>query len=277
MEYLNKYMSKRLKKVLSGPIQFNVYGRPTNMHEALPEALNFKYIPSISTEYQPQEYVFARIPVNNPHFRYMDTVIPVLTQGGKSVQGIATFVTFIPAPIRETFVERSTLFSNFLIPLRLADSKDHAPKEVRDSMIESVAVNAINKDSGITTFLHGDHSCSVDNTGFIALGQSSYKLKINHKHYPPGMFTIVPYGGNTILIAKEAGEMGAAADKPRYYFKWRYQAMEGIARHISENPEQGNEDKGFFFLDPSLEIILPPLLKHLHILPTPHPKVDDAR
>jgi hypothetical protein len=235
-------------------------GTPSDQHKGMGDDLKTSLIPFRKSEYQAQEYLFIRIPVRDEHFSFFDFTTPILNIKGKSIQGVASYVTSIPYPIPETFVERQVGLSYRLLPHRLIVEQKNKPKHViKKNMITTRSVNAINTDKQLCNYLEGNYSCKVDAGSF---SKKIYKIKINILEYPPGMFTLIPYHGHTIMIAKEAGTWGSVADKPGYAFGERYNAFSGVAKKIASAPEV-REPIGKFYMDSTLDILLPPMLEYI--------------
>ncbi len=249
---LTVLIKKQLKEIINGSIKIRAVGTPADQE---PSRLEFGNI-----RYTPQEFLFARIPVIGPYITYIDFATPILNFRGKSVQGIASFVTTIPHPIAETYVERGVGLSTKLLPHKLVVEQGIKPKKViKNKMITSQAINSINNDTRLRVKFLPSSSCKIDSDFF---GTDSFKINLDTFEYPPGMFTIVPYYGYSILITKEAGKWGAEVNKPNYGFKERYDAFYGVAKYISSYPEEG-ELEGKLYMDSTLNIILPRLLKYI--------------
>jgi len=126
-------------------------------------------------------------------------------------------------------------------------------------MIASKAVNAMNADKKLGDKVHGSSDNTVQESG---LKGGTYEVKVNEDEYPPGMFTIVPFHGSSLLLMKDAGAFGSAADRPHFFIKDRYEGLSAVAKYLATYPERG-EDVGQLYMDQSLEVLLPPLLKPL--------------
>ena len=254
-------ITKDLKKVIAQSPEIRTLGSSEDQYKGLKESLKTKFTPFKSDSYEAQEYLFARIHVNDPNFQFFDFITPVLNIKEKSVQGIATFVTAIPHPVPETFVLRGIVLAPNLLPHSLLVDQGIKEKAIlKQGMITSKAVNAINKDKKLRKRLRGAFYCQVRHS---AISKKYFKLDFKVNNYPPGMFTVVPYHGHTILIAKDAGKnMDSYVNKPAYSFKHRYEAFSGVARYLASHPEQG-EEEGVFYPDTSMSFVLGPLLEHL--------------
>ncbi|UCG68743.1 MAG: hypothetical protein JSV09_13205 [Thermoplasmata archaeon] len=256
---LNLYAQKKLKNVLAGQLTIQPLGSAADKHKGLADDLKTRFIPFRKSEYEAEEYLFARFPVRGEHFSFIDFAAPILNVKGKSIQGIASFVTSIPYPVPETYVQRMVGLKYRLVPHKLVVEQSLKPKQViKENMITYRAVNAIHTDKKLCNKLQGSYDCKVQKP----LSKSYYKIKMDPFEYPPGMFSIVPYYGHSILIAKEAGDYGASVDSPRYRFNERFEAFSGVAKQIAASPQRG-EEVGKFYMDSTLEIVLLPLLEHL--------------
>jgi hypothetical protein len=257
-KFLNKSIKKQLKKVISGDPIIRTAGSSEDQYKGLAQELEARFTAK-TLEYQAHEYVHARIPLNNPYFSFMDFTTPVLNIKKKSIQGIATFNTVIPYPVNETYVLRSVGLSNKLIPHSLAIEMKIDPKRIiKEGMIQSKAIIAINKDKKLLKKLKGKTYCNV-NTGI----SSGYVISIDLSKYPPGMFTVVPFYKHSILIAKDTGiSLESCPNEPRYYFKDRYEALLGVAKYIAANPQVGIT-KGRFYLDKSMYISIHSILENI--------------
>lgn len=261
VDNLNMHIGKELQNVLAGPVTINPIGSTADQFKGLGDELKTAIIPFRKSQYDAQEYLFVRIPVRNQFFSYFDMVTPILNVKHYSVQGVASFVTSIRYPVPDTFVERMVGLSYRLLPHKLVVEQKEKPKKVlKGNMITSNAVNSINSDKKLCNKLEGSSDCKIPTSHFKTA--QIYKIKFDNLEYPAGMFTIVPYHGHSILIAKEAGDYGAMVDKPKYRIKERYEAFSGVAQYIASSPQAG-EQVGKFYMDTPLNLILPPLLQYL--------------
>ena len=253
-------VSKQLKKVISRPPEIQTYGSSEDQQvsKGLLESLG-RSIVGGSTSYSAQEYVLMRVHVNDPHLEYFDFITPTINVRGKSVQGIATFSAVTPYPVPETFVLRGIIFTPSLYPYELVVNQKIAEKKIlKGGMIRSAAINAVNADKKLRKKLRGSDNCQVQEGSF---SKKYFKLNFDVVNYDPGMFTVFPYHGYSVMIAKEAGGFSAEMDKPRYDFKSRYESFSGIAYHIANNPEHGAKAEGVMVPDLSINLSLGPLLK----------------
>ena len=99
--------------------------------------------------------------------------------------------------------------------------------------------------------MHGNETNKIK----VGMLDDTLQVKIEPYSYIPGMFTIVPFRGRTLLIAKDAGASGSWGDAPKYDLKKRYQAFTGVAKHISTHPQSG-QDMGAIYIDVSMATIL---------------------
>ena len=210
------------------------------------------------TRYSAQEHVFIRIPLQGLNITFMDVVIPIVNRGGKSIQGVASFLTYVPYAIPETFVERKVGWGKFqLFPHNLVIDQKLPPKQIiKENLIKAKAVNRINSDGVLNKLMHGSDFCYV--SGY---GSGSFKITFDWNKYPPGTFTIVPYNGYSVMISKDAGINGTELDKPRYNFANKCELFDKVSRYLNENPEYGIK-KGKFYLDTSLEFLLAELIPY---------------
>lgn len=256
---LNSHLTREFKDVLAGQIYFSKLGTSEDQYKGLGDELKTALIPFRKSEYEAQEYLFARIPLRDPNVTFIDMIIPVLNVSGKSIQGIATFITFVPQPIPETFIERMTGYEYRLVPHSLAIERNEDPQQIIVSnMITSKAVNGMNFDKVFLKNLHGSTKCKLQE-GFSS---RSYTVQFNCEEYPPGMFTIVPFYGNSIMIAKDAGDWKAMVDSPWYGSNGRYLAFSTAAKYIAQNPEPGVQ-VGQFYIDGATRLGLLPTLDYL--------------
>jgi hypothetical protein len=246
VKFLNKRLKKELKKVIAGDPIISTFGSSDDQYKGLAKQIEAR-LTAKSLEYQAHEFVHARIPVTNQYFSFMDFTTPVVNVRKSSIQGIATFNTVISYPINETYIFKPAGFAYQLVPHNLVIGRKLEPKRiVKEGMINSKAILAINKDKKLRKKLKGSY--------YFATGGlfSNYSSSIDLSKYTPGLFTIVPFYNHSILIAKDAGiSLEACANEPRYKFKERYEALLGVAKYIAENPQKG-VDKGRFYLDRSM-------------------------
>jgi len=259
VDELIKTINKELKDILTTQPNIQMLGIPQDQYRGIRDDLKTAFIPLRKSKYDAQditEFLFARIPVNNPHFQFMDFITPVMNIKTESFQGVGTMITSVPYPVPETFVERCGWGHSSLLPHSLVVDQQLPQKTIlKKNMITTKAVNAINADKKLRKRIPNNRSCNGPSN-------TSYKLVIE-KDYPPGTFSIVPYKGHSVLIMKDTGSMfGILANHPIYLFKHYYEAFGGVADHLARFPEQG-EEVGRFYMDSSLEHILPPLLSYL--------------
>jgi len=257
---LNALFMKELSAVLNGQPYITPMGAATDQYKGFGDELKTRIIPFHKSEYQAQEFLFIRLPFKDQYLPFFDMLIPIVNIQDRSVQGVSTFVATVPYPIPETFVNRMVGWGYKIVPHKLVVEQNIEPKKIiKGNMITSKAVNAMNADKKLGDKVHGSRDCTVQESG---LRGGKYEVKFNEDEYPPGMFTIIPFHGSSILIIKEAGAFGSEADKPFYYIKDRYEGLSGVAKYLATYPEHG-EEVGQIYMDKSLEILLPPLLKHL--------------
>ena len=257
IKFFNKRIKKELKKFKSGDPIISSVGSPEGYNQGLLKTLGAHLLRE-SMQYQAREYVHARIPTKNQYFSFMDITIPTVNVKKNSVQGVATFSTVIPYPVNETYILRPVGFSNELVPHKLVvESRTEPKKVIKEQMIKSGAINAINNDKKLLKKMKGKTICSI--SGLV----SSYSCSIDISKYPPGMFTVVPFYNHSILIAKDAGiSLESTINEPRYQLKDRFNALLGVSKYIAENPQAG-EIKGRFYLDKSMLISIPPILENI--------------
>ncbi|UCG68742.1 MAG: hypothetical protein JSV09_13200 [Thermoplasmata archaeon] len=257
IKILNKSIKKQLKKVINGEPAINVVGSHVDQYEGFLATLEAHFLRK-AQEYDPHEFVHARVPIKNQYFSYMDITVPVVNIKKNSVQGVATFFTEIPYPINETYILRRVGLSNKLVPHNLVFKYHTDPRKIiKEGLINSEAIKDINNDRKLIKKLKGNDSCLISCLG------SDYSATINLAKYPPGMFTIVPYYNHSFLIAKDAGiSLEATTNEPRYHIRDRYQALFGVAHCIARKPQVG-ETVGKFYLDISMRINLPPILEQI--------------
>jgi len=253
-------VNKELGDVLAGPPQWRPIGSGADQHKGIGDDLKTAVIPFRKSSYRAEEWIYMRVPLKDPLVTYFDFIAPVLNIKDVSVQGVGTFVTHLPIPCKETYVERMVGLSYKLLPHGLVVEQGLKPKEViKGGMITSAAINAINDDKSVTRELDGNRSCEVPG-GIIST--KKYQVSFDSYNYPGGMTTVVPYYNCTVIITRDAGSATAMADKPRYDFKRRFNAFRGIANALAAHPEWG-ELEGKFYVDESLEMLLPPILSYL--------------
>ena len=260
IDKLNANISNEVRDLMAGPAYITAKGTGADQYKGLGDELATALIPFKKSTYQAQEYVFVRIPIKDQNVGFVDFVAPVLNVKGKSVQGVGTFATYTPNPVAETYVERMIGFGYKLVPHSMVVEQGMKPKEVlKGNMIKSQAINEINADKKLCNLLHGHSDCRVAE-GII--GSAYFKLEVPWLDYPPGMLTVIPYKGHTFLVSKDAGGSGAMADSPKYPFKERVAAFIQIAAYLAKHRE-GGEAVGKFYMDNSMEMIVPQLMDYL--------------
>ena len=253
-------VTKQLGANLSGVPQMTTIGSTQDQYKGLGESLKTAVVPFSSTSYSAHEHMLMRIGLNHPIVTYIDFVCPVLNIKNKSIQGVGTFVTHIPHPIGETYVTRDIWVTPVLLPHRLAVDEGRKPKDIIEGkLITSQAINEVNGDKRLRKSLGGRSTASVTDVGPPS---SKYEVSFPVSAYPPGMFTVIPYFGSTIMVFRDAGGFASEVDSPDWDFERAFSAFSGVADRIARYPEQG-ELEGKIYLDRSLEILLPRLLEYL--------------
>ncbi len=252
-------MKKQLGTLLAEEPTIYPMGSSEDQWKGLGSDLKNKLTPFSKDTYQAQEFIFARLILNDENISFMDFITPVVNRKGRSVPGVGTFVSYVENPIPETFVERGFL-SHQLYPHSLVVEEGIKPKKVlKQGMITSSVALAINSDKKLCSKLYGNEYCTVFEGG---LSNRKYEVKVDRSKDPAGMFTIIPYKGHTMMIAKDAGRSGSYVDKPKYPWQDRLAALSGVANYINYYPEEG-EEVGVFYMDMSLNLVVPPLLQYL--------------
>jgi len=252
---------KRLKKVIAGPIEVQVHGTDQDLEK---EQKGFSSMSKWLKEeppklYSAQEYLSVRVPVRDSNLSSFHVALPVFNLKGKSYQGIATFGARGPYSISETHVLRNIFLSGQrLFPFSLVVEKEIAPRKLAKSKrLRSRAAQAINNDRKLCRLLSGETTCSV----YSGLS-TNFTLMIPGQNHPMGMFSVVPYKGHSLLLAKDAGISGhdflttdAKVDSPVYAFEKRFKALSGVAAHIMANPKPG-KNTGKFSPDKGTVVLL---------------------
>jgi len=261
---LLKKIQKELEDHLNGEPYIVTYGSDEDQWKGLGEDLKSAFIPFRKTSYEASEYIFIRINLNDEYLSFMDFVSPVTNIKGKSIQGIATFLTYVEAPIPETYVLRLVGLKEKFLPYEWVVNQGHKPKEIiKNEWIDCDAVLGMNEDKDFQLTVCGDHSRKIVASG---LSSKQYKISFDYLNYPPGMTSIVPYKGRSFIIAKDAGDWFSTMDSPSYAFKKRYNALSTIAAYIYGYPDDGGDEgewTGQFHPDSSMLHSLLPLMKHI--------------
>ena len=258
---LKKLINKQLKSVILSPPKVTSIGSDDDLRKGLEDNLKSRFIQFGKSEYSDREFLVTSILTEDPNISRFFFATPILNIQNKSVQGIGTFLAVIPHSIPETYVERmATRLSHKLLPHDMVVNQGIKPRNIiKQDMIDYPAVKYINSDKKLCKNLAGHLSREIE-AGSIS--NQVFKIEMDHSELVPGVFTIVPYYGHTIIIAKDAGKEGAKIDAPRYPFKDRFAALSKVASYIAQYPQEG-EDVGMFFMDPSLETIITPLLRYI--------------
>lgn len=264
IENLKKKIREELKDSLNGKPYIVPYGEGEDQWKGLGEDLKTSLIPFRKTTYEAAEYLYARINLNDDYLSFMDFVTPVINVKGKSIQGVATFLTYIEAPIPETYVLRLVGLKEKLLPHEWVVNQGYKPKEIiKNEWIDCDSVNGMNADKDLQLTICGNHTKKIDAPGFSS---KQYKISIDYLNYPPGMLTVVPYKGHSFIIAKDAGDWFSKVDAPSYPFKKRLDALSTIASYIYTYPDDGGDEgewTGQLYPDTSMLHSLLPLIKHI--------------
>ena len=260
IENLTKQITKHLGKVARGPPSFSSGGDETGQAKAVQEAGLFG-----KSGYQAQEYLLTKIPVDNSHFQDFYISLPILNIGNKSVSSVTTFAVSIPYQVPETFVEQvaAGLLSFRMVPHDMVFVDDVSARQViKQKLITYPPINALNGDKKLRKLIHGKERAYVK----VGLLGDDLVIKYDAIEYKTGMFTIVPFNNDTLLIAKDAGLSSAKGNSPRYDLFKRYQAMAGVAQLIAEQPQSGQE-VGALYPDIPVAMFLHERYPHLEKIP----------
>lgn len=252
-------IGNQLLNVLSAPPYVKVMGSDAGL-EATTAAKALAYVvPFKGIKYSAQEFVFARMQLRDPLIKYIDFVAPVLNVEGHSIQGVGTFMTHVPFSTTDSYVKELAGFRDMLMPTSLIEQSVSPKQAIKQNMITSAAVNAINEDKKLCKKLHGNHYRRVEMGG---LSHTSYEVSFDFINYPGHMFYTIPYKGSTVMIARNAGEKKARINYPDWGFFDRFSAFLGVAHHLSEHKEP-ERHPGKFHMDMPLAFMLPDLLHQL--------------
>jgi len=230
IENLDKKIREELKGQLNGKPYIVPYGSGEDQWKGFGEDLKTSIIPFRKTTYEANEYLYARINLKDDYLSFIDFITPVINVKGKSIQGVATFLTYIDAAIPETYVLRMVGLKHKLLPHEWVVNQEYKPKEIiKNDWIDSDAVNEINSDKDLQLYIRGNDSKKIDAPGF---SNKQYKIKMDYLNYPPGMFTVVPYKGYSFIIAKDVGDWFAKVDSPSYSFSKRLKALSTVASYV---------------------------------------------
>lgn len=250
---LEKLINKRLKKVVTRSPTFKTFGSSDDLPMDQDQDLATRFIPLRRSEYSAKEFLMATIPVSDPNLTAFHLATPILNVKKTSVQGVATFMAVVPYPVPETFIERMAVrLSHRLLPHDLVVQGMSYDDILSRNLIRYPAIVNINNDKRLCKTLAASLQCDVEVGG---LSSSIYKVKLDYDELVSGVFTVVPYQGCTLLISKEAGQIGARADNPLYDLATRFAALSGVAAHIATQPQAGQE-VGAIYADPCVELLL---------------------
>ncbi len=257
---LNQCINKELKGMLTQPPDIRMVGSAADQYAGMKESLKTSLVPFTSTSYEAAEFVYGRLGLNDPDVPAMHFAAPVLNIKDKSVQGVGVFVAAAPVPSAETYVERMVGFKYQLMPYNLVKTGKKTKAIMKEGLIRSQAINHINSDKKLCNKLEGMRSMDVSKP-FPSSGR--YSISFDCDKYPGGMFCVVPFKGQSVLIGRDAGTTKSKVDKPAWGFKDRYLAFKGVASALRTYPDQAAFTDGQFFVDQTLEIALPPVLSSI--------------
>lgn len=259
-----------LKGLLLGPPQFRTIGSMLDLSKGLME--QFPRLMAVSdSSYNTEQFFHARVVTADELIKYMDFVCPAFDIRGRTAPGIGTFMTYIPASVKETYVERGGMSSK-LHPLRyLLDPASKGKVEPTSPFLE-----AFNTDKRLRKLIRGLDKVKARSEITISIGgvgMSYYEVKLDRKKNLLGYLAVVPYQGSSILIAREAGR-APAVDRPDYSFLRKFDAFRATARHILDNPAPDGDMELRLPVDRTIEILLKetlPLLEQRASPPTYRP------
>ena len=259
LENLNKNVTKSLKGKLAGPVEIRVMGDPGDQHKGLGDDLKTSLIPFRSSTYEAQEYVYVRAPLNDGVVTFIDFVGPLLNIKDDTIPGVGAFMTHIPHPCAETFVERMVGFKYQLFPHSLVILQRLKPQDVmKQGMVRSKAIAAVNADKKLCRKLSHSNGTNISAKG---LSNKVYKITFDWLDHPGGTFCATPFNGNTVMVTRDCGR-SPKVNKPDYSFKDVFDGFKGVGDYIAKYPEQELYD-GKFYIDTALAIMLGPAMTEL--------------
>jgi len=252
-------VQKQLGDLLNGQVTWHMIGSGQDQFKGMGDELKTAIIPFRKSTYQAEEWFALRAPLKDELVKYIDFTCPLVNVKGTTVPGVGTFVTHVPIPCKETYVERMVGLKYQLLPHALVNLQKRKPKEViKGGFITSRAINAVNNDKETIRSLEGRRDCKVM-TGF---GSNHYKVEFDAFNHPYGMFSVMPYHGSAVMVARDAGGSSAKVDRPDYDFRRRFEAFQGVAKALRAYPEI-ELSEGVFYIDEALEILALPLMSYL--------------
>lgn len=257
---LHELINREFKGMLAQAPDVRVVGSAEDQYAGIGQSLKTSLVPFTSTKYEASEFIYVRLNLADNIVPSMDFTAPVLNVKEKSVQGVATFVAAVPSPTAETYVERLVGWKYQLLPYNLLKAGTKPKAIVKQGMITSNAVNQINGDKKLCNKLDAPRSANVEKQ---FPGRGHYSISFDASNYPGGMFCVVPFKGNSILVSREAGTHKSKVDKPSWALKERFLAFKGVASALKQYPDRASLIDGQFFVDTSLQIALIPLLAGL--------------
>jgi len=252
-------IGNQLQNVLSAPPYVKVMGSDAGLEASTKVKALAYVVPFKGIKYSAQEFVFARMQLRDPLIQYIDFVAPVLNVEGHSIQGVGTFMTHVPFSTADSYIKDEAGFRDMLMPASLKEQGVKPKQAIKQNLITSAAVNAINEDRKLCKNLHANHYRSVEMGG---LSHTSYEVSFKWLDYPGRMFYTIPYRGSTVMIARNAGEKKARINYPDWGFFDRFSAFRGVAHYLSQHKEP-ERHPGMFHMDTPLALMLPDLLHQL--------------
>jgi hypothetical protein len=262
--FLHQLISREFKGMLAQAPDVRVLGSAEDQYAGMAASLKTSLVPFTSTSYQASEFIYVRLNLADDVVPSMDFAAPVLNVKETSVQGVATFVAAVPAPAAETYVERMVGWKYQLLPYNLLKAGNKPKAIVKQGMIRSNAVNQINGNKKLCNKLRAPNSSNVEKP---FPGRGHYSIKFDVDNYPGGMFCVVPFKGNSILVSREAGTHKSKVDNPSWALKERFLAFKGVASALKQYPDRASLLDGQFFVDTTLQIALVPILAGLEERP----------
>jgi len=240
--FLQKYfecINKELKGLLAGPPAIWPGGVQMDHYKGLASALAVRIVPFMKESYEPTEFVFGTILVNNQLVPRMYFQSAVLNVGGKNVPGVGNFGAIVNAPVPETYVAPYSDWKYRLLPLSAFTGDDVSASKVFKARTGwSPLLEAVNNDKKAVKALGRPWNSS-------AVG--NYKVKMDSMR-TAGFVQLAPYRGHTLITLESTPGIGSNVDRPLYDFKDYHDVFFTLAAHVMARPQKG-PDVGDLYLN----------------------------
>lgn len=266
MQNFGAWIDRELEGMLADRPGIWPGGMEMDHYKGLASALAVRVVPFMKETYQPTEFVFGAIPVNNAVVPRMYFQCAVLNVGGKNVPGVGNFGAVVRAPVAETYVAPYADWKYRLLPLSALAAEDASASKVFKAKVGwNPLLEAVNNDKKALKALGKPWNSST---------VGNYKVKMDSMRIP-GFVQLAPYKGHTLMTLESTPGVSAGVDNPHYDFKDFHEVFFTLAAHVMAHPQKG-PDVGQLYLNQSNAAMLNLMTKVVDAASGPAPPAAPA-